>query len=299
MNTSISQSLHTKCDRLLANIVLLHEVTAHKDMHAELPKYLAAALGASSVSVAFVEVASNGQELQRSIHSTNTCRIAEEGTDSEWLADLLRETTSGGAIAGTTRFTPPAAVHALYPIDIDRAIAFQIKAPAAVHMITDDGRAFMLVLLSHIARTLGCQASCNNSRVRSRPLLNALTKAEWRVLIALDSEATEKEIASNLSTSVNTLHSHIKSIYRRLGVQSRLSALAVLRRAERQSLIEELQAGSLRESDGPASPSGLNTITAVEHRPTPATIATLSTLSQQPHRSSTAPGFFIGDTKVG
>src|SRR5271169_5851323 len=113
MNTSISQHLHAKCDRLLANIVVLHEVATQKDMHAELPKYLAAALGASSVSVAFVTVDVNGLELQRSIHSTDSCRIAESEASGDWLADLLREATSGGTIVSTTRFMPAATVHAL------------------------------------------------------------------------------------------------------------------------------------------------------------------------------------------
>jgi DNA-binding CsgD family transcriptional regulator len=76
--------------------------------------------------------------------------------------------------------------------------------------------------------------------VREKALLRTLTKAEWRVFMALDSDMPEKQIATDLQTTGNTLHSHIKSIYRRLGVQSRLSAIAILRRAEREVLFEEL-----------------------------------------------------------
>ena len=88
--------------------------------------------------------------------------------------------------------------------------------------------------------------------MRTKPLLKSLTKAEWRVLLALDSDDTEKQIASHLGSTPNTLHSHIKSIYRRLGVQSRLSAIALLRQAERQTLIEELHEAT-QTSKSPAN----------------------------------------------
>jgi DNA-binding CsgD family transcriptional regulator len=65
---------------------------------------------------------------------------------------------------------------------------------------------------------------------RKRPGLlgvpfGSLTTREWEVLQVLDSETGEKQLANDLSMSAHTLHSHIKSIYRKMGVQGRLPLL--------------------------------------------------------------------------
>jgi DNA-binding CsgD family transcriptional regulator len=52
-----------------------------------------------------------------------------------------------------------------------------------------------------------------------------LTAREWMVLRGLMTEAGEKQLADQLTLSPHTLHSHIKSIYRKLGVQGRLPLL--------------------------------------------------------------------------
>ncbi|WP_177320985.1 LuxR C-terminal-related transcriptional regulator [Lentzea waywayandensis] len=55
-----------------------------------------------------------------------------------------------------------------------------------------------------------------------------LTERELVVLRYLRSTLSEREIAQQLSLSVNTVHSHVKSIYRKLGVGSRAEAVAHL-----------------------------------------------------------------------
>ena len=45
------------------------------------------------------------------------------------------------------------------------------------------------------------------------------------VLRGLNSDAGEKQLADQLGLSPHTLHSHIKSIYRKVGVQGRLPLL--------------------------------------------------------------------------
>ncbi len=52
-----------------------------------------------------------------------------------------------------------------------------------------------------------------------------LTDREWMVLRGLNSDAGEKQLADQLGLSPHTLHSHIKSIYRKVGVQGRLPLL--------------------------------------------------------------------------
>ena len=53
----------------------------------------------------------------------------------------------------------------------------------------------------------------------------ALTARERDVLRRLDSADSEAEIAATLFVSFNTLHAHVRSAYRKLGVTSRADAV--------------------------------------------------------------------------
>ena len=52
----------------------------------------------------------------------------------------------------------------------------------------------------------------------------ALSERELTVLRYLRSDLSEREIANELYLSYNTVHSHVKAIYRKLGVSSRAEA---------------------------------------------------------------------------
>ena len=52
-----------------------------------------------------------------------------------------------------------------------------------------------------------------------------LTQRELRVLRLLSSDLSQRDIGRELSVSHNTIHSHIESIYRKLGVSSRVAGL--------------------------------------------------------------------------
>jgi LuxR family maltose regulon positive regulatory protein len=60
-----------------------------------------------------------------------------------------------------------------------------------------------------------------------RTLVEPLTSREMTVLRYLSSRLTYEEIAAALYVSVNTLKSHVKSIYRKLDVVSRSDAVGV------------------------------------------------------------------------
>jgi LuxR family transcriptional regulator, maltose regulon positive regulatory protein len=63
---------------------------------------------------------------------------------------------------------------------------------------------------------------------------DALSERELTVLLLLRGGMSEREIARELYVSFNTVHSHVKAIYRKLGVSSRADALA---RAREQRLL--------------------------------------------------------------
>ena len=56
-----------------------------------------------------------------------------------------------------------------------------------------------------------------------------LTERELAVLRLLTGGSSEREIGQELFLSFHTVHSHVKSIYRKLGVSSRADALATAR----------------------------------------------------------------------
>jgi LuxR family maltose regulon positive regulatory protein len=65
------------------------------------------------------------------------------------------------------------------------------------------------------------------TRDRERPsLLEELSPSELRVLRFLPTNLTRPEIASELYVSVNTVNTHIRSIYAKLGARDRSSAVS-------------------------------------------------------------------------
>jgi DNA-binding NarL/FixJ family response regulator len=107
------------------------------------------------------------------------------------------------------------------------------------HQATDDAplAANLVDALAHIASELGKLLRCLFVWQANPEALGAtferLTEREWIVLRGLNSEDGEKQLADRLGLSPHTLHSHIKSIYRKVGVQGRLPLLLRLNAAVR------------------------------------------------------------------
>jgi LuxR family maltose regulon positive regulatory protein len=70
-----------------------------------------------------------------------------------------------------------------------------------------------------------------------------LTKRELEILRLLPTRLSQREIGRRQFVSYNTVHSHIRSIYRKLGVSSRVDAV---KRARERGLLWD----SVRESPG-------------------------------------------------
>lgn len=66
----------------------------------------------------------------------------------------------------------------------------------------------------------------NSSSDRQGLNLDALTPMEWKVLKLLGKGLNNKEIARELTISLNTLRAHLKNIYRKLNIPNRSAAVA-------------------------------------------------------------------------
>jgi len=75
-----------------------------------------------------------------------------------------------------------------------------------------------------IAEEVGLEEHPTSARVRTRAPID-LTERELEVLRLLASQLSQPEIASALYVSINTLKSHVRAIYQKLGVGARHSAI--------------------------------------------------------------------------
>ena len=83
---------------------------------------------------------------------------------------------------------------------------------------------FILEVLSEIE---GVQETFQqNVHFSDQELIDPLSERELEVLRMLLTELSTPEIAEELIISVNTIRSHIKNIYRKLGVHSRFEAVS-------------------------------------------------------------------------
>jgi len=80
----------------------------------------------------------------------------------------------------------------------------------------------------------GMHDSVHPSSLILQPLAEPLSERELEVLKLLGTELSGPEIADRLSVSLNTVRTHTKNIYSKLGVSSRRAAI---RRAEELGLL--------------------------------------------------------------
>lgn len=121
--------------------------------------------------------------------------------------------------------------------------AFAIAEPEGyVRVFLDEGPAMTQLLrlaakrvaTGYAATLLGAAAPVRDARPASTALVEPLSERELEVLRLLRSELSGPDMARELVVSLNTLRTHTKNIYAKLGVTSRLAAL---RRAEELDLL--------------------------------------------------------------
>jgi two-component system nitrate/nitrite response regulator NarL len=87
-----------------------------------------------------------------------------------------------------------------------------------------------------------------------RPLRSTLTTREWEIVDLLSEGASTEAIAERLVLSSSTVYTHVYRLLRKLGVHSRLEAVAAAQRLRQQEASTEGPATSLGEADERPAP---------------------------------------------
>jgi DNA-binding CsgD family transcriptional regulator len=204
-----------------------------------IPALLASTLGIQPISLAVVQTVADGSSILLSAYSESE----PPATLEQDLLDIHQHTRP---LTPRDGFTLRPAVEPS-EMDLQHPAAFP-HLTVFTHIIDERHRMLLTIhtqagapqlspdlteILQLLTRQLGkCLEGLVIWMARPRALgepFNCLTDHEWKVFRSLYFDGSEKQLADILGISPHTLHSHIKSIYRKIGVQGRLS---LLRRAD-------------------------------------------------------------------
>jgi DNA-binding NarL/FixJ family response regulator len=212
--------------------------------------------GVDAVRVVIADADSLARHVLREMLAQHGLAVIAEATTAAEAADLaafyhpdvalIEEGLMGSDPAGV-----PTAIHARYPDvavvllatvpDEDRALR-ALRAGASGYLSKDLepgvlARSVRGVAHGEAAVSRRLAMKIIESGRRSprdgrglRPVRSELTDREWEVLDLLASGARTEEIARALVLSTETVRSHLKNLYRKLGVRSRDEAVDAARR---------------------------------------------------------------------
>jgi DNA-binding NarL/FixJ family response regulator len=154
-------------------------------------------------------------------HRPRVALVCDEALDAVELSRIARQHPETGIVVVARRLT--------------EARARVLDSLGAAAMLQRDVDRWLLVLLS-VAVAFGIRGGvhmpCPSATACEDPRLARLSSHEAVVLELLKEHRQLAEIAAALGVSVETIRSQAKSIYRKLGVSSRLQLRALLRSLE-------------------------------------------------------------------
>jgi DNA-binding CsgD family transcriptional regulator len=257
-------------ESLMQFAVALSDLTSSLTLGAEIPALLRNALELEALTLAIIREESPGTPAKLFFRSTAGLEPTSHDTPlDEQVLVIYEQTKSGQSSAYKPVFDDSQRCVACSEMAIQRLGSFP-KASVLARLI-DDHDCLLLVIhhrvddpplserlcemlpliANQLARLLDDLIAWHFRPQEFGAPFNRLTQREWMVLRGLNSEVGEKQLADNLGLSPHTLHSHIKSIYRKVDVQGRLPLLAKIHAAFR-----ALRSARLATSDNASDASG-------------------------------------------
>ncbi len=256
-------------ERLLNLSATLAELTSSETLCSKIPTFLSQTLDLEPLSlVIFKQDHDQTEPTILSLSASGTVATGEASANFQrHILDICRQTLPLTTKDGPTMrraldqsdvghgFAQTAAAHLpLYPrqLVLSRALSDTHAFAIILHLRADQPlpsgilTESLVLVADQLTRMLACNYAWQEDPARLGESFERLTDREWVVLKGLNSEDGEKQLADRLHLSPHTLHSHIKSIYRKVGVQGRLPLLLKLNAA-----IREIRLNNLRSAAAP------------------------------------------------
>lgn len=222
-----TQVSSTELGQLLDIATMLRELTSDTSMLARIPALLTTTLNLGPVTFALTRQ-DNSQADPVIVSLATSQSISTDQAMIDLTRDVLAHFMRSESAVGVTEHAP-ASVDRVFIRRVNRQHTMMLIMHQSV--ASSDRIDLMNILTGYLSKTLFAALSW---QVYPTPLgepFTALTEREWVVLCGLRSDDGEKQLADRLHLSPHTLHSHIKSIYRKMSVQGRLPLLQRLDQA--------------------------------------------------------------------
>jgi DNA-binding CsgD family transcriptional regulator len=188
------------------------------------------------------------------IHQQTLPHLAHDGPTSRVSIDVAApDVAAAGAFAGYPRATV-----FTHSIDPEHRMLLVVHQRAGEQALPVPLAETLQLVAEHLGRLLETLVIWLVYPETLGGTFERLTDREWMVLRFLNSEAGEKQLADQLGLSPHTLHSHIKAIYRKVGVQGRLPLLLRVEQALQALRLSRMEAKMSAE----AAPQGDRNATA-------------------------------------
>jgi len=251
----------TRAEQLMEIAVLLGEFSQSPELLKEIPQCLARRLNVARVTLALAHDTPVGPELMLNLSAGQ----AEGGMQSppEEVLTLYFRTrpvseSHGPVFRPAGDNTEPRAPGVLLrQLDAGFRMLLVFHPLPEQHPFTEDD----LETLDAVANTLAVLLESAALWLFRPDALGTpfktLTQREWTVLRELQTGIGEKQLAPRLQMSPHTLHSHVKAIYRKVGVPGRLPLMLKVQemmREMRLAKVEKEQDPGLRKTASDRSP---------------------------------------------
>jgi DNA-binding CsgD family transcriptional regulator len=231
----------------------LADLTRNLDLARNIPAYLCKALSLDPVTLAIVADGAAGPRVvlgacSRDCHADllsiyeQTRPLSMEAGPTLRPMIEIEKTCAGEPFPVPADNEYPRATVFAHAIGEGHRLLLIVHQPASNPHLSEGATEVLQAVAQQLAKLLGCLVVWSSKPQALGAPFNRLTEREWNVLRGLESEAGEKQLADQLGLSPHTLHSHIKSIYRKVGVQGRLPLLMKAETSLRELRSERLNA---------------------------------------------------------
>jgi DNA-binding NarL/FixJ family response regulator len=222
----------------------LRQLTLVERHHSQIPEFIARVLGLPSLCFAIVRY--NQDETESVVTLAQYCSPnARLHTQRAYLPSEILEWARSDSVelpesGCSDRSCSCRNVLIRHAADLSHSLLIVYCEHRPNHVLTQEARTILELAARYIGKSFKAMFECETQPHILGKRFKVLTRTEWRVLRAMDSDDSEKQLAARLDMSLHALHAHVKAIYRKLGVNGRLQAMQVANEAYHKYYIQNM-----------------------------------------------------------